>query len=118
MTFSERVLSLTQDKLVPKVLDNIINSSCLTARFLGNAKPWSVESLKRAIKYTTSGLGGSFSGLDTFSTSTSETTLRMTYVIRAYEQPVVIPGITGCNPWDRAGCQRCCGNAGCRSCPL
>ena len=93
MTFSERVLSLTQDKLVPKVVDNIINSSCLTARFLGNAKPWSGESLKRAIKYTTSGLGGSFSGLDTFSTSTSETTLRMTYDIRAYEQPVVIPGI-------------------------
>lgn len=93
MTFSERVLSLTQDKLVPKVVDNIINSSCLPARLMGNAKAWSGESLKRAIKITTSGLGGSFSGLDTFSTSTTETTLRMSYDIRAYEQPVVIPGI-------------------------
>lgn len=93
MTFTERILSLTQDKLVPKVVDNVINSSVLTSRLMGNAKPWSGETLRRAIKYTTTGLGGSFSGLDTFSTSTSETTVRLGYDVRAYEQPVVIPGI-------------------------
>ena len=93
MTFSERVQSLTQDKLLPKVVDNVINSSVLTARLMGTAKQWSGESLKRAIKVTNSGLGGSFSGLDTFSTSTSETTQRLSYDVRAFEQPVVIPGI-------------------------
>ena len=91
--FGERVLSLTQDKLVPKVVDNIINSSVLASRVMRNAKAWSGETLRRPIKVTNSGLGGSFFGLDTFSTSTSDTTVRLGYDIRAFEQPVVIPGI-------------------------
>lgn len=91
--FSERILSLTQDKLVPKVVDNIINSSVLASRVMRNAKAWSGETLRRPIKVSNSGLGGSFFGLDTFSTSTSDTTVRLAYDIRAFEQPVVIPGI-------------------------
>jgi hypothetical protein len=92
-SFGERVLSLTQDKLVPKVVDNVINSSVLTSRVMRRAKQWSGETLRRPIKVTDSGLGGSFFGLDTFSTSTSDTTVRLAYDIRAFEQPVVIPGI-------------------------
>ncbi|HEC64652.1 hypothetical protein LCGC14_0615470 [marine sediment metagenome] len=92
-SFSERVLSLTQDKLVPKVVDNIINSSVLASRVMRTAKAWSGETLRRPIKVSNSGLGGSFFGLDTFSTSTSETTQRLAYDIRGFEQPVVIPGI-------------------------
>ena len=38
-------------------------------------------------------MGGSFAGLDTFSTSTSETTQRLAFDLRAYEQPVVVPGM-------------------------
>src|SRR3990167_1110772 len=92
-SFGERVLSTTQDKLVPKVVDNVINSSVLTARVMGSAKPWVGETFRIPIKISNSGLGGSFSGLDTFSTSTSDTTVRLGYDVRAFEQPVVIPGI-------------------------
>src|SRR3990167_10739825 len=93
MTFSERVLSLTQDKLLPRVVDNVINSSVLAARTIGNGRQWSGETLRIPVKLSSTGLGGSFSGLDTFSTSTSETTQRLAFDLRAYEQPVVVPGM-------------------------
>jgi len=92
-TFGERVLSTTQDKLVPKVVDNVIKSSVLTARVMGSAKPWAGEQFRIPIKVSNSGLGGSFSALDRFSTQTSDTTVRLAYDVRAFEQPVVIPGI-------------------------
>ena len=87
------VFTILGDKLLPKVVDNVINSSVLASRVMRTAKQWSGETLRRPIKVSNSGLGGSFFGLDTFSTSTSETTQRLAYDIRAFEQPVVIPGI-------------------------
>ena len=61
MTFDAYVQSITQDKIVPKVVDNILNSNVLALRILGKQKPWSGESLKFPIKYQKSTTGGSFS---------------------------------------------------------
>ena len=93
MDFTDRVKSITQDKLLPKVIDNVLNGNVLSLRLLANAKRWSGESLKRPIKYQKSDTGGSFSGLDTFSTSTVETRLIPAYDVRGYYHSVAIPGI-------------------------
>jgi hypothetical protein len=93
MTFSERVLALTQDALLPKVVDNSLGGNILSFRIIGQAKQGKGESIKKAIKYTNSGTGTSFAGLDTFSASQLDTKVRMSYDMRAYRQPIAISGM-------------------------
>lgn len=93
MTFTDRVTSITQDTILPKVFDNILSDNFATYRFISNGKKWSGETLKRPVKLVKSTLGSSFSGLDTHSTSTVESRRTMTYYLKAYEIPVAIPGL-------------------------
>jgi len=93
MTFTDRVTSITQDTILPKVFDNILSDNFATFRFISNGKKWSGETLKRPIKLVKSTLGGSFSGLDTHSTATVESRRTMSYSLKAYEIPVAVPGL-------------------------
>src|SRR3990167_670263 len=93
MTFSERVLALTQDYLLPKVVDNVLGSNVLVARLLGNAEPGKGESIKKALKVSSSGTAGSFSGLDTFSAAELDTKQRISFDMRAYRIPVGVSGM-------------------------
>jgi hypothetical protein len=93
MVFTERVTGITQDTILPKVVDTILGGNFITFRFLSQAAKWSGEKVKRPIKVSKSTLGGSFSGLDTHSTATSETRVTMYYDPRGYEMPIAIPGL-------------------------
>src|SRR3990167_4347502 len=93
MTFTNRVTTITQDTILPKVVDTILGDNWITFRILSNAKAWSGETLKKPIKVVKSTLGGSFSGLDTHSTSTVDTRIMASFDPRGYEMPVAIPGI-------------------------
>lgn len=93
MTFGQRLTTVTQDEILPQVVDTILGGNFITFRFLSNAKKWSGETLKKPIKYVASTLGGSFSGLDTHSTSTVDTRVMMSFDVRGYEMPVAIPGM-------------------------
>lgn len=93
MEFSERVLSLTQDYLLPKVVDNVLGGNILSYRLMGNAKQGKGESIKRAIKYQSSGTAGSFAGLDTFSAAPLTTKLRLSYDMRGVRIPVAVSGM-------------------------
>ena len=93
MTFDSYVQSVTQDEIVPKIVDNILNSNVLTLRILGNGKSWNGETLKFPFKYQKSTAGGSFSGLDTFSTTKINTRQVLSFDPRGYYQSVVLPGM-------------------------
>lgn len=93
MQFSARVTTITQDKILPKVVDNILSDNFATFRFISNGLKWSGETLKKPVKLAKNTLGGSFSGLDEHSTSTVNTRQMMSYDVRAYEIPVAIPGL-------------------------
>ena len=93
MTFSERVLSLTQDALLPKVVDNTLNSNVLLFRLMGNAKQGKGEQIKKAIKYQNSGTATSFAGLDTFSAAVLNTKVRLAYDMRGVRIPIAISGM-------------------------
>src|SRR3990167_8766636 len=93
MTFTNRVTTITQNTIIPKVVDTILGDNWITFRILSNAKAWSGVTLDKPIKYQKSTLGGSFSGLDTHSTSTVETRVLISFDPRGYEMPVAIPGI-------------------------
>lgn len=93
MQFSERVTALTQEKMLPSVVDQLNNSSIIAARFLANPKSWSGESVKQPSQYENSSTGGSFAGMDLLSTETTETVKSMQWYIKAEYQSIVIPGI-------------------------
>jgi len=92
MTFGTRLTTITQDEMLPTAVDTILGDNWISFRILSNAKKWSGVTLDRPIKVTKSTLGGSFSGLDTFSTATVNTRVEMSYDVRGYEMPVSIPG--------------------------
>jgi hypothetical protein len=93
MDFTTRVTSLTQDRILPKVVDTVLGDNLITFRILSNGKKWDGHQMSRPVKYQKSNLGGSFSGLDTHSTSTAQTRVMSTFDVRGYEQPVAIPGM-------------------------
>jgi len=93
MTFTDRLTTVTQDEILPQAVDAVLGANFITFRFLNNAKRWSGEQLKRPVKIAKSDLGGSFSGLDTHSTSTVDTRRLLAYDVRGYEMPVAIPGM-------------------------
>ena len=90
---STRLQTLTNTYLIPGAVDSVINHSPVTSRLIGNAKKWSGSQLDRAIKHKSTGLGGTFSGLEEFSTTDVATSIKLTYYLGAYEQPVVVPGL-------------------------
>lgn len=93
MLFTERVKSDTQDKLLPGVVDNVLDSNVFFARTMRTPKVWSGETLRKAIKVTKSTTNGSFDGVDVFQTTLSETHIRLSYEPKAFYQSVVISGI-------------------------
>lgn len=93
MVFSQRVTSITQDDILPKVVDNLLSDNFATFRFVSNGERWNGETLKRPVKLGKNTLGGSFSGTDTFSTAAVDTRQTMSYDVRGYEIPVGIPGL-------------------------
>src|SRR3990167_7530197 len=93
MTLPARVLSLTQDLLLPKVVDNVLGSNVLLFRLLGNPERGAGTDIKKALKVTNSGTAGSFSDLDTFSAAALDTKVRISYDMRAYRIPVGVSGM-------------------------
>lgn len=80
MAFSAIVTTITQDQIVPKVVDNVMTGRVLLERFLANAKPWGSGHTKYIpIKYQKSTSGGSYDLWDTFSTSQQNSRVNATY---------------------------------------
>lgn len=93
MTFSDQVMALTQEVLIPKVVDNVLNSNILALRLIGNAKEGKGYDIRKTIKYQNSGAATSFAGLDTFAAAQLNTKVKMIFDMRAARQPVAISGM-------------------------
>jgi len=94
MAFSAFVTTVTQDKFIPKVVDNVLAGNVLCLRFLGNSRPWgSGHKLVQPIKYQSSTSGGSYSGFDTFSTTQVNTRVNAEFDPKQNYFSVVISGI-------------------------
>lgn len=93
MTFGTRVTALTQNWLLPKVVDNILNGNVLAFRLMGNAEKGKGSSIDRAIKYVNSGAATSFSGFDTFTASPLNTKVVLSYDMRGVRIPIGLSGM-------------------------
>lgn len=93
MTFGTRVTALTQNWLLPKVVDNILNGNVLAFRLIGNAEKGKGSSIDRAIKYTNSGAATSFSGFDNFTAAPLNTKVVLSYDMRGVRIPIGLSGM-------------------------
>lgn len=93
MVFSQRVLSITQDYYVPKVVDQVLQDNIFLYRQVSNGKAWRGETLKIPVMIALNTNTTSYSGMDTLAASTVETRQTMTYDPRAVAQGVTIGGL-------------------------
>lgn len=93
MVFTDRVVDITYQEILPTLVDQINNSNIFTARMLTSPKTWSGVTMNVPIETANSNTGGAFSGMDTFSTAATNNTRLFTFYVAAYEQSVVVPGI-------------------------
>ncbi|MAG45123.1 hypothetical protein CL633_04535 [bacterium] len=91
ITLGARITTTTQDFFLPKVVDTILNGNVFLTRMLRAAKEWRGNQIKKPVKYQKGVAGGSFSGLDTFSTEVSNTRVNLVYDPAFYEIGVNIP---------------------------
>jgi len=90
---NDRVVAITQDEIIPGVIDQILDSNVLTARLLNNYKKWNGESMVIPILSAKNANGGSFGVGDTFTTGLEANTKKMRFYPKAYYQNVSIDGI-------------------------
>lgn len=88
------VTSVTQDRFVRKVMDNVLNGNVLTMRMLRNARTWrggvSIEVPVNLTAYTNL---GSYSGFDTFSTTQQNTRQRASFTPSQVYCSIIVNGI-------------------------
>jgi hypothetical protein len=92
-SFGNRVTALTQNWLLPKVVDNTLGGNVLALRLMGNAKQGKGSSIDRAIKYQSSGTATSFFGLDTFTAVPLDTKITLSYDMRGVRIPLAVSGM-------------------------
>lgn len=86
-----RVDTTTERKLHAKVVDNVLSGATYGSRLMGMGKRMVGKTKDFTIKITDSGLGETFSGLETLSTTASDTTITLSYAHNAFTQPIVVP---------------------------
>jgi len=91
MAFGNRVTTTTQDYLLPKLVDTILNSNVFATRMLGKAKKWRGEKMKFPIKYAKNTTGTSFAGFDTFSTAATDNRVNLEFSPKFYQMTVALP---------------------------
>jgi hypothetical protein len=89
--FGNRILTTTREKLMPKVVDTILDSNIFATRMLAKAKEWSGERMSFPVKFSKNTLGGSFAGYDTFSTQAVNNRVKLQFYPKFYEIPVSLP---------------------------
>lgn len=93
MVFTDRVVDITYQDILPSIVDFVNNSNVFTAKMLTNTKNWSGVTENQPIEIANSNTGGSFDGMDTFSTAATNNTRQLTWYVKGYYQSVVVPGI-------------------------
>lgn len=93
MVFTDRVVDITYQEILPSIVDQINNSNIFMAKVLSKPATWRGVTENQPIETANSTTGGSFSGMDTFPTAATNNTRLMTWYVAAFEQSVVVPGI-------------------------
>ncbi len=77
--FGNRVLTTTNQHIMPSLVDTVLNSNVLATRVLKSAKKWSGERMLFPIKFAKNNTFTSFSGFDTMPIQGVNTRVRLEY---------------------------------------
>lgn len=91
MAFGNRVLTTTQDHIMPRLVDTVLNSNVFASRMLSAAKPFRGETMKFPVKVTKNNTFTSFAGFDTFSTATVDNRISLSYNPKFTQITVALP---------------------------
>jgi len=91
VALSDRVQTLTNEKIIPKVVDTVLNSNVFANRILSKTKKWTGRQLSFPVKTAKNNTGGSFSGLDTFSITVQDNKKKLLYYPSFYRITTAIP---------------------------
>ena len=86
-----RISTTTQDKMLPKVLDTILNGNVLWTRLMGGVKKWSGESMKKSIKVSKNTTGGFFDGYDLLDTTATDNRIQLSFEPKFNYKTVSVP---------------------------
>jgi len=81
---------MTDEKLIPKLVDTVLSSSPFALTILGNQKSFVGTKMKFPVRTSQNDEGGSFDGMDKFSTTKVETQRVMEFSPTGYSKPVVL----------------------------
>jgi hypothetical protein len=95
MIFNNRITDITYNEILPTVVDTKNDSNPATARTLGTAltTTWVGTTMNQVIQIDNDSTGGSFDGLDQFSTAQTNNTRSLTWYVKGYYQSVVAAGM-------------------------
>lgn len=93
MTFDAQITSITQNYIVPSVVDSQLNGNFATLAFLANGRPWYGVTMDFPVKLASHTQGGSFNDFQEFSTANENVRQLASFDARGYYQSVVIGGI-------------------------
>lgn len=91
MAFNNRVLTTTQDKIMPYVVDAILKGNVFATRMFAKSKKWMGETMKFPLKFQKGVGGSSFAGFDLLSTAASDTRINLSFDFKAFSTPISLP---------------------------
>lgn len=93
MTFDAQITTITQNEIVPRVVDQTLQGNPITLIFLSNSRPWMGTTMDFPVKVSNHTQGGSFNDYDEFDVLSENVRQLASFDPRAYYQSVVIGGI-------------------------
>lgn len=93
VVFSNRLTDITYQYILPVLIDGVSNSNVFTSRMLSNTQDWEGVSYQVPVQVAFSQTGGSFNGMDPFSTAVTNNTRQASFYITGFDQPITVPGI-------------------------
>jgi len=93
ITFQQQIQDFTYQRILPTLVDNVNNSNILWARGFNQPETWTGPTIWSSLTTANSATGGSYSGMDEFSTSNTANTVKMVFHPAAYYQSIVVPGL-------------------------
>ncbi len=93
ISFVQQISDFTYQRILPTLVDNVNNSNILWARAFNQPETWTGPVLWSNLTTANSSTGGSYSGMDEFSTTATNNTVKMIFHPAAYYQSIVVPGL-------------------------
>jgi len=94
--FDEYTTTATQDFIMPKVIDSVLDQNVLTSRLLGNTKKFRGEQHKSNVRVgvdnASAAQGGGFRGTDTFNTNVQNETKQFAFNPKFVYEPINFVG--------------------------